>query len=303
MKRFFLIAFLLCSALGQAQHHPLFTQYFFNDFFVNPAVAGSRDWYDVRSNHRYQWVGLTDAPRTFTLSACGPNKKDNMGFGGSVFTDNVGPTRRTGFNLSYAYHLKINDEIKLGLGVSAGMLQFMIDGHKITTHDPGDAVISNGLQWSMEFDAQFGFYLYHKKWYVGAVIPQLLRNKLYFFTNQLTTGSNLLYHYNLTAGYKFDLTDDLQLEPTFMVKYVKPIPVQLDLMARFIYKDQVWLGGSYRTMDAFTVMAGYQYKNYLSIGYSYDMTTSNIRNYSSGTHELMLGIRFVKRHKESKSKL
>lgn len=226
-----------------------------------------------------------------------------MGYGGSIFTDNVGPTRRTGFSFSYAYHMKLSKEMKLGLGVSAGMLQFMIDGHKITTHDPGDAVISNGLQWSLEFDAQFGFYLYTDKWYIGGVVPQLLRNKLYFFTNQLETRSNLLHHYNLTAGYKFDLTEDLQLEPTFMLKYVKPIPLQLDLMARFIYKEQIWFGASYRTMDAVSIMAGYQYKNYLSFGYSYDITTSNIRNYSSGTHELMLGVRFVKRHKESKSKL
>lgn len=303
MRRILIFLFLLSAFTSDAQHHPMFSQYFFNDFFINPAVAGSHEWYDVRSNHRYQWVGLTDAPRTFTLSAYGPNKKMNMGYGGVVFTDNVGPTRRTGFNFSYAYHLKLKEDLKLSFGVSAGMLQFMIDGHKITTHDPGDAVISNGLQWSMEFDAQFGFYLYSKKWFVGGVVPQLLHNKLYFFSNQLTTGSYLLYHYNLMGGYKFDLNEDFQLEPTFLVKYVKPIPVQLDLMARLIYKDEVWLGASYRTMDAVSIMAGYKYKNYLSIGYAYDITTSNIKNYSSGTHELMLGIRFVRRQKESKSKL
>jgi type IX secretion system PorP/SprF family membrane protein len=295
MKKLFILLLLSLPLLSEAQHHPMFSQFFFNDFFVNPAVAGSRDWYDVRSNHRYQWVGLTDAPRTFTLSACGPNKKMNMGFGGSIFTDNVGPTRRTGFQFAYAYHLKINEDVKLSMGVSAGMLQFLIDGHKIVTHDPGDNVISNGLQWSMEFDAQFGLYMYHKKWYAGLVIPQLVHNKLYFFTTQVETGSSLLYHYNLHGGYKFDINDDFQIEPALMFKYVKPIPLQMDAMVRAIYQEQVWLGASYRTMDAFSIMAGYQYKNYLSIGYSYDITTSNIKNYSTGTHELMLGVRFVRR--------
>lgn len=280
----------------------MFSQYFFNDYVLNPAVAGTTKWYDVRSNHRYQWVGLTDAPRTFTLSAYGPNKKYNMGFGGMIFTDNVGPTRRTGFQFSYAYHIKINNDVKLSFGLSAGLLQFMIDGSKITTHDPGDAVISNGLQWSLVFDSQFGFYLYHKKWFVGGTVPQLTRNKLYFFDSQTNTQSQLWHHYMLSAGYTFDLNEDWQIQPTFLIKYVKPVPVQLDLMARVIYKDQVWFGASYRTMDAVSLMLGYRYKNYLSIGYSYDITTSNIKKYSSGTHELMLGIRFTKdKNKKSKT--
>jgi type IX secretion system PorP/SprF family membrane protein len=303
MKKIFTLVLVLNGAVAGAQHYPLFSQYFFNDYAVNPAVAGSREWFDVRSNHRYQWVGLTDAPRTFTLSVYGPNKKYNMGFGGMLFTDNVGPTRRTGFYGSYSYHLKINEEVKLSLGVSAGLIQFMIDGHKIVTHDPGDAVISNGLQWAMSFDSQFGFYLYHKKWYVGGVIPQLTRSKLYFFNNQIETGSRLLHHYNLTAGYTFDIGEDFQIQPTALVKYVRPIPVQFDFMARAIYKEQIWLGGSFRTMDAFSIMAGFMYKNYLSIGYSYDITTSNIKNYSTGTHELMLGVRFIKREKDTDPKL
>ena len=299
-KLVFILLGLLPVLVAEAQHLPLYPQYFYNDYAINPAVAGSREWFDVRSNHRYQWAGITDSPRTFTLSVAGPNKKMNMGFGGFLFTDNVGPTRRTGVQFSYAYHFKVTEDIKLSLAVSAGILQFMIDGSKITTRDPGDAVISNGLQWAMSFDSKFGFYLYHKKWFVGGTIPQLYRNKLYFFNDQIETGSRLQHHYQLSAGYRFDIGDDLVIEPGFLVKYVKPITPQLDLMARAIYQDQVWLGASFRTQDAVSVMAGYQYKNYLSIGYAYDFTTSNLRNYSSGTHELMLGVRFIRKNKESK---
>ena len=294
MKKYFFIIGIFIASFSNAQHYPMFSQYFFNNYVINPAIAGTTEWYDVRTNHRYQWVGLTDAPRTFTLSAYGPNKKLNMGFGGMIFTDNVGPTRRTGFQFSYAYHLKINRDVKLSLGLSVGLLQFMIDGHKIITHDPGDAVISNGLQWAMAFDSQFGFYLYHDKWFIGGTVPQLTRSKLYFFSTQFETGSQLWHHFMLNGGYKFDIGEDFQIEPSILMKYVKPIPVQFDFMARGIYKEQVWLGLSYRTMDAVSLMVGYQYKNYLSIGYSYDFTTSNIKNYSSGTHELMLGIRFTR---------
>jgi hypothetical protein len=80
-----------------------------------------------------------------------------------------------------------------------------------------------------------------------------------------------------------------------MLKYVKHIPMQADIMTRVIYKEQVWLGGSFRTKDAISVMAGYTYRNNLSIGYAYDFTQSNLKNYSSGTHELVLGIRFIQK--------
>lgn len=304
MKKFIYIILLVigfCQS-GNAQHIPLYSQYFFNDFAVNPAVAGTRDWYDVRSNHRYQWVGLTDSPRTFTLSMHGPAKNKKMGYGGYLFTDNVGPTRRTGVQFAYAYHLKINEEIKLSFSLSAGLLQYAVDGSKITTHDPGDAVISSGYQSALVPDFKFGFYLYSEKFWVGGSIPQLLQNKLYFFDTQTFSESNLWFHYNLSGGYTFEINEDIDIQPSLLLKYVKHIPLQADIMARVIYKDQVWLGGSFRTKDAISVMAGYTYRNNLSIGYSYDFTQSNIKNYSSGTHELMLGIRFIQKSNNKSGK-
>lgn len=304
MRKIIYISILLIAFLqnGNAQHLPLYSQYFFNDFAVNPAVAGSREWYDVRSNHRYQWAGLTDSPRTFTLSMHGPSKNMKMGYGGYLFTDNVGPTRRTGVQFAYAYHVKINTEIKLSFSLSAGLLQYAVDGSKITTHDPGDAVISTGYQSALVPDIKFGFYLYSKKFWVGGSIPQLLSNKLYFFDSQQYSDSRLWFHYNFNAGYTFDIGDDIDIQPSFMLKYVKHIPLQADLMARVIYKEQVWLGGSFRTADAISVMAGYTYRNNLSIGYAYDFTQSNLKNYSSGTHELMLGIRFIQKSNNKSGK-
>src|SRR5688572_25102725 len=126
---------LACNAW--AQQLPQLTQYQFNDYVFNPAVAGSRPFFELRSGHRYQWVGIQDAPRTFTLSAATP-LGEKMGVGGYIFTDHVGPTRRTGFQLSYAYHLRLTGDLKLSMALSAGLLQFLIDGSKITFHDPGD---------------------------------------------------------------------------------------------------------------------------------------------------------------------
>lgn len=299
------LVFIVCMFVGlmqaNAQHMPMFTQFFFNDYVTNVAVAGSRPWFDVRSGNRYQWSGITDSPRTFTLSAFGPNKKQNMGYGFYLFTDNVGPTRRTGIQFSYAYHFKLSKTIKLSFGLSGGLLQYSVDGSKITLRDKYDAVISNGLQSALVPDFTFGFHLYHKDWFVGASFPQLLQNNLYFFNYQKQTLSKLDQHYYANAGYTFHLNEDFDLQPCILFKYVKPLPPQWDFLARIIYKEQVWFGASFRTQDAWSMMAGYTWNNNLSIGYSYDVTISGLRGYNSGTHEIMGGIRLVKKGQEKPS--
>ena len=296
MKRLiYIISFVAIGLNSNAQQLPQYSQYLFNQYAINPAVAGTKPYYDVRSNNRYQWIGITDAPRTYTISLNGPSKNQKMGFGGLIYTDIVGPTRRIGGQISYAYNIKITEKIKTSFGVSAGLSQWLVDGSKINLNNNNDAVLSGGLQSAIVPDAKFGIYVYEgTKWYFGVSAPNLLQSKLFFFNYQAQTLSQLEDHYFVNGAYKFDLGEDFQLEPSFMVKYVRPAPLKIDATVRAIYKNTIWLGGGFRTNDAFFGMIGYMHKNNLSIGYSYDFTSTNLKHYSAGTHELMLGIKFVR---------
>lgn len=294
MRRFihiFIVAFGL-SGIVIAQQLPQFTNYMINDYVINPALSGTKDYFEVKSNNRYQWVGITDAPRTFTLSANGPYKSKNMGYGGYVFTDITGPTRRIGLTLSYAYHLKINDTYKLSLGLNGGLLQFSVDGSKITLRDQNDLALSSGVQSVIVPDFGFGAMLRHDKFYAGVSVPQLYQSKLKFFDYTTSTLSKLATHFYVMGGYKYDLNDKIRLEPSVLIKYVSPAPVKIDIGVRAIYKEMMWAGVAYRTKDAITALVGYTYQNYLTFAYAYDMTTTNLRNYSTGTHEIMFGLRF-----------
>ena len=297
MKKYYILIILavIIGTSVQAQQLPQYSQYVFNTYAHNPAVGGSQDYFDVKSNNRYMWTGITDAPRTYTLTVQGPLRNRKMGLGGFLFTDHVGPTRRTGFQVSYAYHLQVNDKMRLSLGVSGGLLQFAIDGSKITLRDEGDQVISNGFQSTLVPDAKAGLYFYQPgKFYFGVAAPQILQNKLYFFDYQNSTLSQLERHYYAMGGYTFDISSDFQIEPSFLVKYVAPINPQVDVTARFIYKDQVWIGATFRTEDALSGMIGFTYRQSLMFGYAYDFLTSNLANYSTGSHELMIGVKFIK---------
>ncbi len=306
MKQIIYILFLLFITTNiKAQQLPLYSQYMLNDYVINPAIAGTQNYFQAKSNNRYQWVGIVDAPRTYILSVYGPHKSKDIGYGGYVFSDVTGPTSRTGVMLSYAYNFKLNDDIKVSFGLSAGLLQFKIDGSKITLHDDGDPSLGYGFFIDYIPDANLGGYLYSDKYYFGISARQLLGNKVKF--NELTTqGLNKLKnHFYMHGGYKYDINSDFQVEPSVIIKYMNPAPLQIDINAKVIYKQMVWLGGSWRSADAFSVLVGYLYNDQIMFGYSYDFTTSNIKNYSSGTHELMIGAKFnkIKKDNESKAKI
>lgn len=295
MKRILTLLTLFFSiANAVAQQLPHYSNYMLNDYPMNPAIGGSNPYFEGKSNNRYQWIGITDAPRTYILSVNGPTKSLKMGLGGLLFTDIVGPTRRTGLYFSYAYHLKMNDKIRLSMGISGGILQFVVDGSKITLRDPSDAVLTNNLQSVIIPDFGAGVYAYStdKKWYVGVSVPQITQNRIKFFDSSTSSLSKLATHFYATAGYKFNLNDDFKIEPSTCIKYVKPAPLQFDLGLRAIYKDKLWIGGAFRYLDAVSTMIGYTMQENITFAYSYDFTTTAIKKYSTGTHELMIGIKF-----------
>jgi type IX secretion system PorP/SprF family membrane protein len=284
---------LLLATSTVAQQLPQYSQYMLNDFVMNPAIAGRSNYWEAKSNNRYQWVGITDAPRTYILSLQGPFKNLKMGIGGNIFTDIVGPTRRTGFNMAYAYHIKLNSTYKLSFGINAGILQYSVDGSKITTHDQGDPIMSPNYQSALTPDLGAGTYLYSDKLTVSLGFPQFYDANIKFFNDQTTKNSVLAQHFYGLVGYKFKLSEDFVLEPMALVKYVAPVPVQVDMGARLSYQGKMWVGVNFRTHDAASVLVGYLFKEWMMFGYSYDYTLTPLRKYNSGTHEVMLGLRFL----------
>ena len=217
-----------------------------------------------------------------------------MGLGGYLFTDITGPTRRTGFYASYAYHFKINEQIKLGLGISAGLLQFTVDGSKINLHDDADLALNNTLQSVILPDFGFGINLYAKQFSFGFSAPQLVQNKLDLYESTSSIASKLEDHYFINAAYRIRPTNDIEIEPSVLVKVLKPVPTQIDAGLKVMYREMLWIGGAYRSHDAYSAMLGVCIQKHITFAYAHDFTFSNLKNYSSGTHEILVGLRFIR---------
>ncbi|MAS68282.1 MAG: hypothetical protein CMC43_02955 [Flavobacteriaceae bacterium] len=295
--KYLIITFIATSFKGiKAQQIPIYSQFFMNKYVNNPAFAGISPKFEVSSNHRYQWVGITDAPRTYTLSLNGPTKSLKNGLGAVLYTDHVGPTIRTGMQVSYAYHLNVNEKMKLSLSLSGGLLEWKIDGHKLNLTDQNDPALIDNVMRTLVPDAKFGFVLYSDDWHFGVAAPNLLQNKINFSNSTNSDLNKLEDHYLVHGGYNLELPEqNLSLSPYAMIRYVSPAPLQLEIGSKVEWKNTAWAGLSYRTGDAASLLIGYTYKNSLSFGYSYDFTTSNISKYSTGTHEILFSVLFQKK--------
>lgn len=292
MGRSILFCLGILVAVGlRAQQLPQYSQYILNDYVINPATAGVDDYYEAKTNFRSQWVGINEAPRTYILSVNGPLEHEKMGIGGYLFVDRTGPTQRTGFDLSYSYHVKLNDEINLSFSVNAGILQYTVAGSEIRLENENDPAMADNKMSKTMPDAGASFYLYHDKFFFGASAPQLLQNKLDFGDESMKASGRLVNHYYVLGGYRYDINDQFQLEPSFLLRFVKPLPMHYEFSLRTIYDKMAWLGVSYRRNTAVALMVGYSFNESLTFGYSYDFIQTSINQYSSGTHEVMLSFR------------
>src|SRR6187549_1166625 len=103
----------LMSGTTQAQFEPQFTQYMFNEMFINPAYAGSRDQISATLSYRNQWVGLQGAPKTQSASVHGPLMDKKMGVGLTMMNETIGVTRQFTVSGNYAYRIGIGEKSAL----------------------------------------------------------------------------------------------------------------------------------------------------------------------------------------------
>ncbi len=289
----------------RAQQLPQFTQYMFNNYMINPAVAGMYNYYQIRTNNRYQWVGVPDAPITNSISVYGPHGKKDMGFGGYIYSDITGPTSRMGTLFTYAYNRQIHRSgIRASGGISVGALMFRADASKFNfgdNFDMNDPALFRGTKTLIKPDASVGVLVYSTSFIFGLSAHQLIGQRLYRSTLPREQNMDTIYginrlkqHFMASGGYIISLNRDYELEPTVLLKYMIGSPIQVDLNAKITYRKEFWGGLSLRWMDGISVLFGYNLDNKYLFGYSFDYTLTGIRKHHGGSHEIMIGVMFDK---------
>jgi len=296
MKKSFLLLSLLillgCFS-GKAQQDPQYTQYMYNTQVVNPAYVGNRDVLSFGLLYRTQWVGLTGAPKTATLTADTPiGSLENMGLGLSIVRDEIGPSIETNITADYSYSINTSARSELSFGLKAGIDILNVDFSKLDIADQGDVFESN-IDNKVEPQIGAGVYFNTDRFYAGLSVPNFLTTKHFDESDiddpdaEATTAADRL-HYFFIAGYVFDLSENLKFKPATFVKAVSGAPLQIDLSANFLIVEKFTAGIAYRFDAAMSAMVGFQVTDQMYMGFGYDFETTDVQKYNDGSYEFML---------------
>ncbi|GER60132.1 MAG: type IX secretion system PorP/SprF family membrane protein [Olleya marilimosa] len=289
-----LVFFLTLVSYGQQD--PQYTDYMFNTLTVNSAYAGSRGHLTFTGLHRTQWVGLDGAPTTQSFSVDSPIGK-NVGLGVSIVNDRLGPSDEFYLDANFSYTIRVSDERKLSFGIKGGGRLLNVDFNRDNQQVDED-IFQQNIRNKFLPTIGAGVYLHSDKSYIGLSVPNFLTSKFYDEVQNSVSAERL--HFFLIGGKVFDLSPRVKFKPAFLGKFVVGAPIIVDLSANFMFDDALRLGVAYRWDDSVSGLIGLQVSPKLMIGYAYDYTTTELQDFNSGTHEIML--RFELRTKEKQLK-
>lgn len=292
MKHFIVLLTALFLSLSiQGQQDPQYTQYLYNMNIINPAYAGSYDALSLNFLARAQWVGIDGAPQTFTLGINSP-VGNNVGLGLSVISDKIGPVQEQNVYGDFSYTLQVGETANLALGLKAGFGFFNVCLSCLETTNPDDVAFVSRKVDKILPNFGVGAYYYTEKFYAGLSIPNLL--KTFHFEKsggQITTASEVSHAF-LTTGYVFDISEDVKLKPSTMLKVAEGSPLSIDFTGSVLLYDKLEFGLSYRLDESVSGIFSARIKNSLRFGYAYDYTLSNISGFNSGSHEVFILFNF-----------
>lgn len=286
MRKTVLIIATLCLSLHlmEAQQDPLFTQYAFNQVALNPGVAGTHDGTTFTAMSRMQWSGFAGAPETHIFT--GHTKiGNNMGAGISFYNDQIGVSDQNEIGLMYAYHLRF-DNSTLSFGARGVFHSFKADYTEVNLGGISDPRFAGTEFNDIRVNFGAGLYWYSDRHYLGVSMPYLTINEFTADNSDITfTKERSLY---LLAGYVFDLgASDFKIKPYVNLRVPSGAPVQVDLNASLIYKEQVYLGFGVRPGSSLSAMFEWQIQNF-RFGYAADFLHNDSDIFGRGANEFLL---------------
>jgi type IX secretion system PorP/SprF family membrane protein len=310
-KGLLILIALVLAARVDAQQLPIYSQYLYNKYLINPAVAGSDGYTSLNLTTRQQWTGYQGAPQTYSLSFQSrvlkqkyiirdnifnkkifkPHTEGRVGIGATVFSDINGLVRRTGFSTSYSYHLWLDGQTQLSLGLGFTGYFYKIDQRQIEFDDPDEPWLLTDFRKGIFVpDFNFGIYVLNRKYSVGLSAMDLMEGFVRA-GSQAYKDLKIERTYFLFGNYDFEIDAKSTIQPSLLVKMSEQLRPQGDVGLTYSYDNKFWAGFTFRTGSALIANVGVR-KDRLYFGYSVDFTLQQIQRSTWGSHEFIMAVRF-----------
>jgi len=260
----------------------------YNNLVINPAYAGADEALSLTLLHRSQWTGVDNAPTTQSFSAHSLIKKKQIGLGITIIRDEIGVHKNTNILTNYAYHINLAEKTVLSFGLQVGLTNLKSDYASLASA-PLDPKLVNSINETM-LDFGAGLYLRSPRFNLSLSSPGLLSRTITI--NDTVSVNFKKANFLGFARYRFILSDNLDMEPGFMIKYFTTLPLSYDINLNFIFRRVLTAGVSYRKSESIDIIMKFQLTPQLQLGYAYDYPVNYAARLSSASHELMLNYLF-----------
>jgi type IX secretion system PorP/SprF family membrane protein len=273
----------------QAQQRPIQSLYMFDQLLINPAYAGAHVQLSATSIYRNQWVNFEGAPKTATATVHSGFFNSKVGVGVIVGRDQIGIHDDFNLYFAYSYKIKMANRGVLSMGIQGGFNNISSDFELLNRKYDGDPQMTGR---NIKFAPNFGTGLFYSQgtFYAGAAAPYLINNEILTFEGVPSLAQQRRYYY-FHGGKTFSMGPHVKLIPSTLVRFQEGAPLSFDINGNVVFHDTVGIGCSYRLGDSVIAMFELKINENFHVGYGYDVTTSDIRRYSQGSHEIMLNYR------------
>src|SRR5688572_31783374 len=223
-----------------AQQRVQFTQYMFNGLVLNPAYAGAEEALSLTFIQRKQWAKIESSPSTQSLSGHSLFRKKQLGLGGMLINDKIGVHRNVTASASMAYHLKVGELSYLSMGLQAGIHSKKSNYGSLAGNTVVDPKLYDASVSYTAFDMGMGLYFRSPRLHVGISAPELLPES--FSLNDTTSVRLSNVNYFIFSKYRITVNDNIDVEPSILLKYLKGIPLSYDINFNLIYRKVLTMG-------------------------------------------------------------
>jgi len=303
LYRLLFILFFFLPALAFSQQEAHTTQFMYNKLGYNPGFAGTQEAPCVSAIYRNQWLGIEGAPQLQILSFNMPLLNQRVGVGANVVRQSIGVTELITFDGIYSYRIRLGRGY-LGLGLQGSIRSLNIDfrdsrlrGTQPLDIDPAVPDI-NQSRFLFNFGA--GAYYQGKNFYVGLSTPRLLPSNIDFAETEQQV-SREVQHVYLMGGFSIDAGENVRFQPQTLIKFVPNAPIDADVNFSAIFSERYIAGVTYRMGgsspgigESVDILLAAQISKTILLGLSYDITLSELRDYNTGSMEVLLRFCFGK---------
>lgn len=287
----------------------------------NPAFTGVDDFASVKLGYR-QWVSFPDGPKYINLVVATRLKSPSdlihnalrsgkpirsetlpfgkriiQGFGATIINEEYGVVKNFDVGITYSLQIPLGKKLYLSTGIAPyfSNSKFQLGDIKTLNNDSYLDLLKRQGNSNSEMNLRAGMLLYSPRFYVHASYLQVWNKVLD------ETISDFGYRFVATAGagVSFNIGQKSSLKPSILMLFDEQNEIIIDYGAKVYLGEKMWSGLTYRSTGFVSFLLGIELNSLLGFSYSYELPTGGLKGFSSGSHEILIGLKLAN-HRNSK---